>query len=229
MSCPFLNCKSPQQFPILGTQPSTVLELKICFTRICLIVTHPLARTRTHTFSTRTLAAPTSQLHSRNFVKLLQIADTSRCVTSSSRTCSGSLSPIHIPAVESEFPPPLCDNHVEALAPPPTEVEEEQERTASSVRLTDPPPVQLAGLDPPLPLHPRLSLLSDNLLPTTPTPSQLICHLHSSLQDNSIEPKEPIPKVWNLSVLFSPCPCSRLLPLGLSSRMSGFFCLIVVL
>lgn len=94
-----------------------------------------------------------------------------------------SLSSIDIPDVEP-MNSPLCNNLVKALAL--QKVKGEVCCSTGQPRL--PPPTHTPS---------NSLLLSDNLLPTSPTPSQLICHLHSSLQDNSNEPKETTSKVWN--------------------------------
>lgn len=86
---------------------------------------------------------------------------------------------IDIPDVEP-MNSPLCNNLVKALV-----LEGQRSRGQYAVGPASP--------NLPTPSSNSL-LLSDNLLPI-PTPSQLICHLHSSLQDNNNEPKESTSKV----------------------------------
>lgn len=112
-----------------------------------------------------------------------------------------SLSPIDIPDVESLSSPPLCDNLVKALALQ----RSREEGVRRLVRPASAPPTPIL-----LPLNFSTAVWQPppNLPSTPPTPSQLICHLHSSLQDNSIEPKEPAPKVWTDSAsssFYPPC------------------------
>ena len=107
-----------------------------------------------------------------------------------------SIPSIDIPDVEL-MNSPLCNNLVKALV-----LEGQRWREKYAVGLASP-----SSPNPPTPSSNSL-LLSDNLLPT-PTPSQLICHLHSSLQDNNNEPKESTSKVWtdSASCIFSQIIC----------------------
>lgn len=63
------------------------------------------------------------------------------------------------------------------------------------------------------------SLLLSDKPPPNPTPSQLICHLHSSLQDNNNEPKESTSKVWTD---FATYPVSKLFSVQVP-EVSGLF------
>lgn len=92
-------------------------------------------------------------------------------------------------------PPTLfCHNFVDALALPKT--------GEGGRRLSSRPPPHPQ----PPPTRPLLPILLYYCLTTSsqtpPTPSQLICHLHSSPQDNSNEPKEATSKVWDHSWFF---------------------------
>lgn len=83
---------------------------------------------------------------------------------------------------------PLCHNLFKALV---LEGQRSREKYAVGPASPDYPPPH------PHP-HPFFQLSTAVWQPPSnpPTPSQLICHLHSSLQDNSNEPKESTSKVW---------------------------------
>lgn len=92
---------------------------------------------------------------------------------------------IDIPDVEP-LNSPLCNNLFKALV-----LEGQRSRETYAVGPASPD----SPNPPPPPLLPTLYCCLTTSS-QTPTPSQLICHLHSSLQDNSNEPKESTSKVW---------------------------------
>lgn len=85
---------------------------------------------------------------------------------------------------------PLCNNLVKALV-----LEGQRSREKYAV----------GPANPPCPLLPTLYCCLTTSFQNPPTPPQLICHLHSSPQDNSNEPKDSTSKVCTHSACSLHC------------------------